>query len=182
MAASPVTVLGLDPGSRRTGFGVVTAEGSRLVHVASGSFSPPSRDPFERRLHRIQSALACEIERFAPDAVAVEDLFHAVNVRSALRLAHVRGVLLAAVAAAGLTVVSYAPREVKKTVAGTGAASKGQVAWMVSRLLGQAAPLADADAADALAVAICHTHHLGPLSRGRHPGRAVLRPSPGSRG
>ena len=160
MAGESWRILGVDPGSRHTGFGIIRKEGARLVHVASGTLSPPPRLSLEKRLQFIHAGLAASIEQHRPHAVAVEDLFHAINVRSALTLAHVRGAVLLAAASAGVPVASYAPREVKKTVAGTGAASKSQVAWMVQRLLEGAAPAEGPDAADALAVAICHAHHL----------------------
>ena len=184
MAVETCRILGVDPGSRHTGFGIVLKEGTRLVYVASGTFSPPPRLPLEERLQFIHAGLAARIEQHCPHAVAVEDLFHAVNVRAALTLAHVRGAVLLAAAAAGLPVASYAPREVKKTVAGTGAASKSQVAWMVKRLLDGADPAAGPDATDALAVAICHAHHLpavaavqegGTGGRGRRPARPAAR-------
>lgn len=177
-------ILGVDPGIRHTGFGIIQKEGVRLVHVASGTVSPSSRMPLEERLQFIHVELVARIEQHHPHSVAVEDLFHAVNVRTALTLAHVRGAVLLAAASAGVPVASYAPREVKKTVSGTGAASKSQVAWMVQRLLDGANPAAGPDATDALAVAICHAHHLpaaavlhelGDTGTGRRPTRPAVR-------
>ena len=182
MAGTSLRILGVDPGSRHTGFGIIRKEGTRLVHVESGTLSPPPRLSLEDRLRHIHAGLTGRIARHRPHVVAVEDLFHAVNVRTALQLAHVRGAVLLAAANAGVRVASYPPREVKKTVAGTGAASKSQVAWMVARLLDGAGQLGGPDAVDALAVAICHAHHLNltpapAIDAGGTPGRATRRPA-----
>ena len=169
MASEMCRILGVDPGSRHTGFGVVMKEGTRLVHVTSGTLTPPPRLPLELRLRFIHAGLVACIEEHRPPAVAVEDLFHAVNVRAALTLAHVRGAVLLAAASSGVAVASYPPAEVKKTVASTGAASKSQVAWMVERLIEAVPPITSYDTSDALAVAICHAHHLpvaAPAPRG----------------
>lgn len=152
-------VLGLDPGSRRTGFGVVERNGNRFRCVEHGCVSVPPTAPLAQRLHRIAREIGEVMERVAPDAVAVEEAFFRENVRSALVLGHVRGALMVAAVERGLEVVEYSPREIKLSVTGTGAASKEQVGFMVRRLLGLAAT-PGVDAADALAGAICHLNRV----------------------
>ena len=176
MERSGFRILGLDPGSRHTGYGLIDRQGARLIHIASGTISPPSRLPFSERLCVLHNGIAEQIATHRPDHVAVEDLFHALNVRSVLQLAQARGVLLLAAGQAGVPVSSYPPREVKKTVSGSGAAEKSQLAWMVERLLAMSAAPDSPDAADALAVAICHANQ--PLSRGA---RTTLRRGPSAR-
>jgi crossover junction endodeoxyribonuclease RuvC len=149
-----VRILGIDPGSVATGWGIVECEGSRLRHVASGVLRPPGPDP-ARRLARIQLELADLVRRHAPQTAALEAVFVARNPRSALKLGQARGVALAVCGEAGLETSEYAPARVKGAVAGYGAADKAQVQAMVCRLLGlERAPARDA--ADALAIAICH--------------------------
>ena len=148
-------VLGLDPGSRRTGFGVVERHGSRLSCVEHGCVRPPAGAALALRLHHIAREIDVVLRRTAPDAVAVEEAFFRENVRSALVLGHVRGALLVAAVERGCEVVEYSPREIKLSVTGNGGAAKEQVAAMVRRLLALAAT-PSADAADALAGAICH--------------------------
>lgn len=156
-APSPgaVLILGVDPGGSHTGFGLVLSAGSSLKLVAQGRFSPKAAWPLPRRLAHIHHGLSELIQGHRPQAVAVEDIFYAKNVRSSLKLGHVRGVALLAAAQGGAEVFEYAPRLVKNAVAGYGQADKAQVARMVAELLDFHEPLA-ADAADALAVAICH--------------------------
>jgi len=162
-------ILGVDPGTRATGYGVVefvSAElagrgGLRLRRVAGGVIRPKSGTPLGERLAGIQAELARVIERFEPDATAVENVFSGRNPRSALILGHARGVALAAFAASGLETGEYSPSQVKQAVVGYGAAAKPQVQRMVQRLLGlERVP--PADEADALAIAICHGHSCGP--------------------
>ena len=148
-------VMGLDPGSRRTGFGVVERQGNRLRCVEHGCVAPPAGMPLPQRLHHIASEVGRVMDRLAPDAVVVEEAFFRENVRSALVLGHVRGALLVAAVQRGLEVAEYSPREIKLGVTGNGGAAKEQVAAMVCRLLNLAAP-PGADAADALAGALCH--------------------------
>lgn len=148
-------VMGLDPGSRRTGFGVVERQGNRLRSVEHGCVAPPAGMPLPERLHFIAREVGVVMDRVAPDAVVVEEAFFRENVRSALVLGHVRGALLVAAVQRGLAVAEYSPREIKLGVTGNGGAAKEQVAAMVRRLLDLAA-LPGADAADALAGALCH--------------------------
>jgi crossover junction endodeoxyribonuclease RuvC len=148
-------VLGLDPGSRRTGFGLVEKLGNRLRCLEHGTVAPPARLGLPERLHRIATTVGELMDRVRPDAVVVEEAFYHESVRSTLVLGHVRGALLVAAAQRGLTVAEYSPREIKLSVAGSGAAAKEQVAFMVRRLLGLRGAV-PADAADALAAAICH--------------------------
>lgn len=150
-------VLGVDPGSVRTGFGVVEKSGNVFRCVEHGEAVPPRRLDLPHRIHAIVERVGEVMDRVRPDCVAVEEAFYHESVRSTLVLGHVRGALLVAAVQRGLPVAEYSPREVKMSVAGSGAAAKEQVAFMVRRLLRLSGPLA-ADAADALAVALCHLH------------------------
>jgi crossover junction endodeoxyribonuclease RuvC len=151
-----VRTFGIDPGSNRTGYGCVERIGSRHALVICGSLSGPARAPFQDRLNAIHDGLAALLRRHQPDCVAIEDIFHARNVRSALKLGEARGVALLAAAEAGVPVVSYAPAAIKRAVVGYGRAEKPQVQHMVKLLLGLPQPPSPHDVADALAVAICH--------------------------
>jgi crossover junction endodeoxyribonuclease RuvC len=153
-----VTIFGIDPGSDRTGYGCIQALGGRHRLIACGAISAPPRATFPERLQIIHASLSALLERHAPDCVAIEDIFYARNVRSALKLGHARGVALLAACEAGLPVVEYAPAEIKRCVVGYGRAEKHQVQQMIKLLLGLDAVPAPHDVADALAVAICHVH------------------------
>ncbi|MDK2770174.1 MAG: crossover junction endodeoxyribonuclease RuvC [Sphingomonas sp.] len=152
-------ILGLDPGLGTTGWGLIRADGNRLSHVANGQLKTDAKSPLPQRLAHLDAMLAALVADHAPDGAAVEEVFVNANPQSTLKLAHARGVAIAAVARAGLDVGEYAPRLVKKAVVGTGTAEKAQVHAMIARLL-PGTKIAGADAADALAVAICHAHHL----------------------
>ncbi|MGA0606445.1 crossover junction endodeoxyribonuclease RuvC [Phenylobacterium sp. VNQ135] len=156
-AIRPVRILGLDPGLRRTGWGVVACEGARLIHVAHGVIAPKDTLPFAERLLCLLSGIEAVIAEHGPDEAAVEETFMNDNARSALKLGHARAMALVAPARAGLPVAEYAATVVKKAVVGTGGADKSQVGWMIARLLPTAGKTT-ADAADALAVAIAHAH------------------------
>jgi crossover junction endodeoxyribonuclease RuvC len=153
-----VRIFGIDPGSERTGYGCVETNGSRHHLVACGAISSRSSDAFPDRLARIHRELTALLVSCRPDCVAIENLFHANNVRSALKLGHARGVAMLAAVEAGCEVVEYTPAEIKRAVVGYGRAEKHQVAQMIKLLLGLDKPPAPFDAADALAVAICHLH------------------------
>jgi len=154
-------VIGIDPGSRRCGWGVVEArEGSRLGWVAHGVVQPPAHDPLESRLVAVYEGLVRVIAEHAPDACGVEDVFFAASARSALVLGQARGVALLAAARAGLRVFAYPPAMVKQAVTGSGRAEKFQVARMVGVILG-VPEAGQADAADALAIAITHATRGG---------------------
>jgi crossover junction endodeoxyribonuclease RuvC len=153
-----VKVFGIDPGSERTGYGCVETDGSRHRVVLCGAIASPSAATFADKLLRIHQRLSSLIAEAAPDCVAIENLFHAVNVRSALKLGHARGVAMLAAVEAGLPVVEYTPAEIKRAVVGYGRAEKQQVQHMVKVMLGLPAVPSPHDAADALAVAICHVH------------------------
>jgi crossover junction endodeoxyribonuclease RuvC len=153
-----VKIFGIDPGSERTGFGCIEASGSRHRLIASGALTVPARATFPEKLTVIHTGLASLLARHRPECVAVENIFHARNVRSALKLGHARGVALLAAAEAGIPVVEYAPAEIKRAIVGYGRAEKGQIQQMVKLLLGLDAIPSPHDAADALAVAICHLH------------------------
>ncbi len=152
-------IFGIDPGSERTGYGCVDTDGSRHRLVAFGSIAAPAHTPFPDRLLVIHAGLAALLAEHRPDCVAIENIFHAKNVRSALKLGHARGVALLAASQAGMAVVEYSPAEVKRAVVGFGRAEKQQVGLMVKLLLGLDAIPTPHDAADALAVAICHVHN-----------------------
>jgi len=151
-----VRIFGIDPGSRRTGYGCVERIGSRDTLVICGSLSGPPRATFPDKLNAIHEGLTALLARHRPDCVAIEDIFHARNARSALKLGEARGVALLAASEAGLPVVSYAPASVKRAVVGYGRAEKHQVQHMVTLLLGLATPPTPHDVTDALAVALCH--------------------------
>jgi len=154
---TPIRILGLDPGLRRTGWGVVQIEGVRLSHLAHGVISPDDRAALSERLLAIHRAVAEIVAAWSPDEAAIEETFVTANGSSTLKLGHARAAAMLAPAAAGLLVAEYAAKVVKKALVGTGGADKHQVAFMVARLLPTSgAPVADA--ADALAVAICHAH------------------------
>lgn len=148
-------VLGVDPGSVRTGSGAIETDGRRHRLVDMGALSPGSRLSLPEKLRHIHSGLGDLIARLRPDALAVEDVFHAANTRTALVLGHVRGVVLLAGAQAGVPVHEYPPATVKQQITGFGRAEKGQVAFMVTRMLELPADAAPGDATDALAVALC---------------------------
>lgn len=150
-------VLGIDPGTRVLGYGVVDQSGSTLTAIAHGVLAPGGKGELTERLLALHIGLTSLLAEHRPEVVAVEGLFTFQNARSALVLGHARGVVLLAAAQAGLPVVEYAPAEVKKAVGAGGAADKSQVMAMVKRLLG-VTEFEKADAADALALAICHHH------------------------
>ncbi len=158
-------ILGIDCGSERTGFGVIETDGRSHRIVTAGVICTQARTPFDRRLLEIATGLRRVIVEFAPVAAAVEEVFYSQNVKSALKLAHVRGVALLALAEAGITVGEYSPLEVKASVVGYGRAEKQQVQLMVKNLLGLSEPLAE-DAADAIAAAICHATRTQAASMG----------------
>ncbi len=153
-----IRVLGLDPGLRFTGWGVIGQEGSRLIHLADGVIATSAEAPVATRLRVLHDALAALIATHRPEEAAVEETYVNRNGQATLKLGYARGIALLAPALAGIAVAEYGAKSVKRAVVGTGGASKEQVAMMVRRLLPGAAP-ARLDAADALAVAICHAHH-----------------------
>ncbi|HZD30981.1 MAG TPA: crossover junction endodeoxyribonuclease RuvC [Candidatus Angelobacter sp.] len=159
-------VLGIDCGGEYTGYGVVEQDDNgALHHICSGAVRLPARRALELRLLEICEALTAIITRFPPEVVAIEDVFYAVNAKSALKLGHVRGVAMLTAAQAGLEVVAYSPLSIKSAVVGYGRAEKSQVQLMVARLLRLPAPPEPPDVADALAIAICHLHTAATLQR-----------------
>jgi crossover junction endodeoxyribonuclease RuvC len=175
-------ILGIDPGSSATGFGVVERRDGRLVHVAHGTLRPPRGAPLARRLHFLHGALRAVVAQHRPDVAAVEQVFVASSPRAALVLGQARGAVLSALGSDGLPVVEYSASQIKLGVTGSGRADKRQVQGMVGRLLGLACSPAP-DAADALAAAIRHAHggRLEALgvpaarrSRPRRPGAAFV--------
>ena len=162
-------VLGIDPGTRVTGYGVVDrGKGGSLIHLLDGCVKIDPAMSLPDRLVVIREAIDNVIEGCGPDAVAVESIFFAKNARSAIMLGHARGVILQSAASRGLPVFEYAPRAIKLAVTGCGNAAKGQIQKMVRLLLKTAEP-SKADAADALAAAICHIHHVRPVSASHPP-------------
>jgi len=152
-------ILGIDCGSARTGYGVIESDGRDHRMLVSGVICTNTRWPFEKRLLEIAVELRRVMREQHPQFAAVEEVFHAVNAKTALKLAHVRGVALLAIAEAGIELAEYSPLEVKVNVVGYGRAEKCQVQLMVQSLLGLPDAIASEDAADALAVAICHATH-----------------------
>ena len=155
-----IRILGIDPGLRCTGWGLIESDGNRLIYVACGSVETDGRAELCERLVSIHSGLRKVIEEFAPEEAAVEHTFVNTNASATLKLGQARGVAMLVPARAGLTVAEYAPNAVKKTVVGAGHAEKEQIRMMVTMLLPRAKFDSD-DSADALAVAICHAHHRG---------------------
>jgi crossover junction endodeoxyribonuclease RuvC len=159
-------VLGIDCGTEYTGFGVVEmASSGRLQCLACGAIRLSTRDPLPSRLSLVYRRLEELIDAHQPDQVAIEDVFYALNAKSALKLGQVRGVAMLAAAVAGLEVAEYAPLSIKSAVVGYGRAEKHQVQQMVTRLLDLAEPPEPTDASDALAIAICHLHTAATLNR-----------------
>jgi crossover junction endodeoxyribonuclease RuvC len=165
-----VRIFGIDPGSERTGYGCVETDGRRHQLIVCGAISASATHTFAERLNRIHGELARLLATCQPDFVAVENLFHATNVRSALKLGHARGVAMLAAVQAGCPVVEYTPAEVKRAVVGYGRAEKHQVQQMIKLLLGLRQVPSPHDAADALAVAICHLHSM-PVVKDEHAAR-----------
>jgi crossover junction endodeoxyribonuclease RuvC len=153
-----VIIFGIDPGSDRTGYGCVRTDGSRHRLVTCGAIKTRTTSTFPEKLLVIHSRLSTLLSECRPDAVAIENIFHAVNARSALKLGHARGVAMLAAAEAGVAIYEYTPAEVKRVVVGYGRAEKPQVQQMIKMLLGLAEAPSPYDAADALAVAVCHIH------------------------
>lgn len=157
-------VLGIDCGGEYTGYGVVEIyPDGELACLSCGAIKLSTRESLPRRLSRIYTQLSAIIAKDQPDEVAIEDVFYATNVKSALKLGQVRGVAMLAAAAAGLEVAEYSPLSIKSSVVGYGRAEKHQVQHMVTRLLALSAPPEPMDASDALAIAICHLHTVATL-------------------
>ena len=165
-------LIGIDPGLRNTGWGIIESEGSRLIHIANGAIRPEASAELAMRLQQLFEGLGEILAQYRPDAAAVEKTFVNKDANATLKLGQARGVLLLAPALAGLEVAEYAPNQVKKAVVGAGHAGKGQIKMMVKMLLRGCEPHSD-DAADALAVAITHAHRLPLLERERKIARAL---------
>ena len=172
-------VFGIDPGSARTGYGCVQTDGTRHKLIVCGAIASPATVAFPQKLKTIHTELALLLAKHRPDCVAIENLFHALNARSALKLGHARGVAMLAAVEAGVPIVEYSPAEVKQSVVGYGRAEKSQVQSMIQLLLGLDAPPTPYDASDALAIAICHVHRMN--VPGQRAADLPHRPSPASR-
>ena len=153
-------VFGIDPGSARTGYGCVQSDGSRHRMIACGAITIAASNSFPEKLKVIHAELGTLLAEHRPDYVAIENLFHAVNARSALKLGHARGVAMLAAVEAGVPIVEYTPAEVKQSIVGYGRAEKEQVQSMIQLLLGLSEPPSPFDASDALAIAVCHLHRM----------------------
>jgi crossover junction endodeoxyribonuclease RuvC len=153
-----IRILGIDPGLRRTGWGLIETLGNRLTFVACGSVETSERDTLAARLVIIHDGLARIVEEFRPDEAAVEQTFVNKDATATLKLGQARGIAMLIPARAGLPVAEYAPNLVKKTIVGSGHGEKGQIRMMIGVLLPKSAPRSE-DAADALAIAVCHAHH-----------------------
>ncbi len=172
-------IFGIDPGSHRTGYGCIERIGSRHSLVICGSLSGPAHASFPDKLNAIHEGLASLLARHRPDCVAIENIFHARNARSALKLGEARGGALLAASEARVPVVEYAPAVIKRAIVGYGRAEKQQVQQMVKLLLGLDAPPSPHDVADALAVALCHLQSssgtIAERVRLEHKPKAALR-------
>jgi len=161
-------VFGIDCGTEITGYGIVecveAARGPQLISLGAGGIRLPKKEPLAQRLALVYAELATLLEAHNPDVVAIEEVFYSVNAKSALKLGQVRGVALLAAATANLPVAEYAPLKIKLTVTGYGLAQKEQAQFMVARLLNLTETPEPADAADALAIAICHIQHAQTLA------------------
>ncbi len=155
--ADALRIIGIDPGSRTTGYGIVDRVGSKLVHVDNGCLTTRSADPLPQRLDQIYRGLLDAFAKYHPDAVAIEEVFFAKNVSSSIKLGEARGVALLASIQRQIPIFEYATREVKQSITGYGQATKDQIQKMVKALLGLP-EVAQEDASDALAIAICHSH------------------------
>ena len=155
-------IFGIDPGSERTGYGCVETDGSRHRIITCGAITSAASVSFPERLLAIHAGLSALLADCRPECVAIESLFFAINVRSALKLGHARGVAMLAAVEAGLPVVEYTPAEIKRAVVGYGRAEKHQVQQMVTLILGLTTLPTPYDASDALAIAICHSHSQAP--------------------
>lgn len=164
-------ILGIDPGSESTGYGIIESDGSRHTAVVYGAIRTQSRQPFPARLLKIYQGLKELLAREKVDVVAIEEVFHAANVQSALKLGHARGIALLAAAEAEVPVFEYSPLEIKSGIVGYGRAEKSQVQQMVRFLLRLPEIPSPDDAADALAVAICHSHRRSTSIPARSRGR-----------
>lgn len=159
-------ILGIDCGTERTGWGVISSDGRKHRVLAHGVIRTSAKDPLENRLREIAGALRLILAEHQPEAAAVEEVFYSQNVRTALKLAHVRGVALLAIAEARVALGEYSPLEVKNSVVGYGRAEKHQVGRMVRVLTGLEQEMETEDVSDAIAVAICHATCLGSSSAG----------------
>ena len=158
MMTGPIRILGIDPGLRRTGWGIVTIDGNRLTFLACGSLATDEKTGLARRLVAIHDGLRHVVDEYAPDEAAVEATFVNRDAVATLKLGQARGIAMLVPARAGLEVAEYAPNVVKKTVVGAGHGEKAQIRMMIGVLLPKADPQSE-DAADALAIAVCHAHH-----------------------
>jgi crossover junction endodeoxyribonuclease RuvC len=158
MEEGGMRVLGVDPGTLTSGYGIVAEEDHKLFHVVSGGISPSAKQPFPKRLKKIYDELMKIVEQYRPHVMVVEDLFVSKNIKSALKLGHARGVAILAAVNSGIPMYEYTPMEVKLAVVGSGKAEKKQVQLMVKTLLDLQKVPHPVDAADALAAAICHIH------------------------
>jgi crossover junction endodeoxyribonuclease RuvC len=158
MRGQAIRILGIDPGLRRTGWGVIEAEGNRLVPVGCGSLQTGERAALSERLLAIHDGLIAVIEKFRPHETAVEQTFVNANAVATLKLGQARGIAMLVPARCGLTVAEYAPNLVKKSIVGAGHGEKAQIRMMIGVLLPKANPESE-DAADALAIAVTHAHH-----------------------
>ena len=158
MAGQTISILGIDPGLRNTGWGIITICGSQLSYIADGTVRSNPKEPLAERLMHLHDGLTAVLKHWQPDEAAVEETFVNKDARATLKLGAARGIALLVPAQAGLLVGEYAPNMVKKTVVGSGHAGKEQITAMIKILLPKASP-DSADSADALAIAICHAQH-----------------------
>lgn len=163
----PIRILGIDPGLRKTGWGIIEQTGNRLAFIAAGTVRAPQQGALADRLAALHEGLVCVVQEWRPQLAAIEETFVNKDARATLKLGHARGVAMLVPAQAGIMVAEYAPNVVKKAVVGAGHADKIQVQAMVKILLPKAQYDSD-DAADALAIAICHAHHSRGIGMREH--------------
>jgi crossover junction endodeoxyribonuclease RuvC len=155
-----VIILGIDPGIASTGYGIIRVHNGQPNMEGCGAIKPETKVSFPYRLNQIYEGVSKIIKRYKPDLIAIEDVFYGKNIRSTLAIGQARGVAILASVRAGIDVSEYSPREIKRSVVGSGAASKEQVQFMVKELLQLEKPPSPVDAADALAVALCHANRI----------------------
>lgn len=156
-------VMGIDPGSQVTGYGIIDKKGGALIHVDNGCLTTRKKTPLPERLKEIYNGLMDIIEKFRPEAIAIEEVFYAKNIASSIKLGESRGVALLAAAQHGIPIYEYSTRNVKQAITGYGQADKSQVQKMIQQLL-KLPEVAQADASDALALAVCHANTFRPVT------------------
>ncbi|MCX6138738.1 MAG: crossover junction endodeoxyribonuclease RuvC [Ignavibacteriales bacterium] len=174
MATNELIIIGIDPGTLTTGYGIIKKRGVAISFLDAGAIRNPASDSMPLRLKHIYTELCRVIEQWRPDEFAIETAFYSKNAQSALKIGHARGVAILAGVLHEIPVSEYSPREIKKSVTGSGAASKIQVQFMIMNLLGMSAKPKQLDVSDALATALCHAHRIGKPRGGFHDWKSFV--------